>query len=827
MFKDVAYAARCLRNAPAFTAIAVISIALGIGATTSLFTLADAALFQPLAAREPDELVAFRIPNALPVGLTHGQPTLTFSYPTYCAIRDGNDVFSGVLGRSRTQVSLTHQGNSERVRAEVVTGNYFDVLGMKPAAGRLLTPDDDRTPGGHPVVVLSHGFWASRFAADEKLIGSTIALNGLPMTVVGIAAPHFYGVEFMSRSDLFLPMAMTPVFFQGGDRLPDRQRYWVNVIARLRPGMNAAKAQAATNVVFHQLLAADERNFHADVSKRGRERWLAQTIALDEGRQGFNQVKKQTESALTVLLSAAGFVLLIACANVANLMLARAVKKSREFALRIAVGASQGQLMRQVLTESVLIAFAGGAIGVVLAFWGTAAMLPILPANITLPSKLQPNLHAVAFTALLSILTGLLFGIVPALRSSRVLVAAALKDESTGIVSGGRMGHIRNGLVVIQVALSLILLVGAALLLTTLKRIYEIDLGFNKEGLLLVTVNPSLAGYTPERARNYFERLQAQVETLPGVRQIALAKVPVIGNTNWSGAIQVEGKYRAEGGFSRYNWISPSYFKTLGVPLIAGREIGTEDLTSARNVAVVNEAFMRRWFDGENPVGRRFGMGGKSADLNIEIVGVAKDIKYRDVQEIPGPTAYYPYAQGMTQDMTLHVRMAGPLTSVVADVRRVIRQLDPLVPVYDVKPLETQIDENAVGARFMASLTSFFGALATAMAAVGIYGVLAFSVARRTREIGIRMALGAYRNRVLWMIMKQTLALTGVGLMIGLLGSWGINRYLDTFLYGVRPMEPIPVTIGAAAIILVAAVSGYIPALRASRTDPMHALRHD
>jgi predicted permease len=340
-------------------------------------------------------------------------------------------------------------------------------------------------------------------------------------------------------------------------------------------------------------------------------------------------------------------------------------------------------------------------------------------------------------------------------------------------------------------------------------------------------VNPALVGYTPERGQSYYERLQAQLESVPGVRQIALGKVPVIGNSNWSGYIQVEGKARADAYYSRYNWVSPGYFKTLGVPVIAGREISARDLANSPKVAVVNETFARRWFDGENPVGRRFGMGSKSAPLDIEIVGVAKDIKYRDIQERPEPTAYFPYSQGMLQDMTLHVRMAGPLAAVVADIRRTIREMDSMVPVYEVKTLETQIDENAVGQRFMASLTSFFGGLATVMAAVGIYGVLAFSVARRTREIGIRMALGAQKPIVLWMIMKQTMLLTGIGLAFGLLGSWALNRYLIGFLYDVKPMEPVPVALGALAIVLVAAASGYIPAFRASRTDPMHALRHE
>jgi predicted permease len=508
-------------------------------------------------------------------------------------------------------------------------------------------------------------------------------------------------------------------------------------------------------------------------------------------------------------------------------MLARAVKKGREFAVRVAVGASRLDLVRQVLTESMIVALAGGTIGILLAFWGTGALTPLLPANISLGRTIAPNLRAAEFTACLAVLTGLMFGIVPALRNSHVDVAHVLKDESTGIVSGGRAGRVRNGLVVIQVALSLMLLVGAALLLTTLKKVYDIDLGFSKERLLLVTVNPTLVGYSADKSRDYYERLQHRVESLPGVRDVALALLPVIGSSTWSNSIQLEGRTRGDSYFSRFNWVSPGYFKTLGVPVVGGREVDIKDSVGSPKVAVVNETFARRWFGGSNPVGRRFGLGGKSSELDIEIIGVAKDIKYRDMQETPEPTAYFPYTQGFASEMTLHVRMAGPISTVVTDVRRIIRDLDSLVPVYEVKTLETQINENATGKRLMASLTAFFGAVATLMAAIGVYGVLAFSVASRTREIGIRMALGAHRTRVLWMVMRQTMLLIAIGLALGLLGSWGVNRHLSMFLYDVKPMEPAPVAVGVLIIALVAALSGYVPALRASRTNPTNALRHE
>ncbi|MDX2152698.1 MAG: ABC transporter permease [Bryobacteraceae bacterium] len=825
---EIRLALRSLLKSPGFAAVAVLSMALGIGANTAIFTLVNAVILRPLPVSDPEGLSLFTIPNAAPIGTTHGNTRVSFSYPAYRYLVENNAVFESILGRGATVLSLTHAGASERVNADLVSGNFFDVLGVRPVAGRLLTADDDRKPGEHPVAVLSHAYWMSRFGGDPRIVGGTIQLNSRAVQVVGVGPAGFEGAVLGRRFDVFVPLAMTGVYLPLPNRLNEPDRFWLQLIGRRKRGVSDGQAQAAVNVFYARWVGAQAPKFGAVVSQRGRERWLEQRIRLEPGGQGYPEVRRVSQQPLLVLMATVAFVLLIACANVANLQLARALQRGREFAIRVALGAGRGRLLRQLLVESLVVSLAGALLGMFVAMWAVTAVATFAPAGVVVPN-LSPSPRIAAFTLALAVVSALLFGLAPAWRAARSDAAPALKAETGGVIGGSGFAGLGGALVAGQIALSLLLLVGAALFLKSLGNVLAIDLGFERANMMLATVNPALNGYKPEQAAAFFENLRTRVAALPGVRSVALARVPLLGNQNWESGIRVEGFHAddAESSSCRLNWVSPGYFAMLGVPFREGRDVSERDLSNSPKVAVVNEAFARLFFKGGSALGRRFGMGGRGAKMDLEIVGVVRDLKYRSPTEESTPVAYFPYQQSSVREMILHVRTTGAPAGVAPLIRQQVRDLDANVPLYDVRSLEAQIADSMSFERMMATLTAVFGGLATLLAGVGLYGVLSLSVARRTREIGIRMALGAERGAVLWMVTRGMLALTLAGVVAGLGASWALTRYVGSLLHGVKPMEPGVVVLAVAGILAAAVVSGLLPARRAAKVDPMRALRYE
>ena len=808
---------------PLFVLIAILTLALGIGANTALFTLTNAVLLKHLPVKNPQDLV---VVGARDADGFSGE----FSYPMYRALRDGNTVFSGVLGRYGSSFSVSAGGAAEHVYGELVTGNYYQVLGVQPYLGRLIEPDDDRVPAGSPVAVLSYGFWQRAFGGDRALVGKEILLNGHRLTVLGVTPPGFYGTEMGADPAIRVPMAMAAVFTQPANRLASWRHRWITLMARLNPGVGANQARAASDVLCHQALEEELAHQPPADAQRLRKNMGAWHIDFRPGAQGFGRMQRMLAMPLRMLLGVTALVLLITCANLANLLLARAAQRQQEVAVRIALGASRPRLIRQFLTESALLALAGGGVGILAAFWMLPALLQFLPPDTAIGRDLRPDLTATLFTLLLSVATGLVFGLAPALQATRAAVAPVLKSHA-GAAGGdrrGRLFNLREALIVAQIALSVVLLVGAGLFLSTLRNLREIDTGFQRENILLASIAPALSNYSPERTRALASDVLDRIRKLPGVRAAGISEVGLITGAWDVNSIVVEGHApeEAEAGGPQFNTIGPDYFRALRIPFVAGRDFSSGDHAAAPKVAIVNETMARHYFPHGAAVGKRFAFAEPGAKPDIEIVGIVKDSRYVDLREKTPRYVYLPVAQREPFSLTLHVHTAGDPLAMANTVRAMVRSLDPNLPVYDITTLEAQVDGSLSQQRLMASLTAWFGGLATVLAAVGIYGILAFAVARRTREIGIRMALGAEAADVL-SLLRQTAAMVLTGLLLGVAAAAVLGRLIASVLYGVKPLDPV-VLVGACAMLAAMALAAsYIPARRAALTDPLSALRHE
>jgi predicted permease len=840
LWNEFRYAVRMLRKSPVFTAIAVFSLAVGIGANTAIFSLVDQILIRLLPVKEPQQLVLLTM-RGMHYGSNWGGNAI--SYPMYSDFRDNNAVFSGMFCRFPTYLSLSFSGQTERVAGELVSGSYFPVLGVGAALGRTITPDDDRIPNGHPLVMLTYSYWKARFASDRSIVGKTVVINGHNMTVIGVAQQGFDGVELGFTTQIFVPVMMKAQMTPLWDGMKDRRWRWVNGFGRLKSGVTAQRAQAALQPFFHSMLEMEVKEpAFRNASAYDRAQFLKNIIDVLPGSQGRSYTRRQLQTPLWLLMAVTGGVLLIACANVAGLLIARAATRQREVAIRLALGAGRFRIIRQLLVESLLLAGLGALLGLVLATSTNRALLAFLPPDTaSLNLSTAPDLRILLFTASVAGLTGILFGLAPALQGTRPNLAPTLKDQAGAVLGGGAQVRLRKGLVTAQVTLSLLLLIGAGLFIRSLRNLHDLGPGFPRDHLLAFNIDPSLNGYDVERSKGFYRQLTDSVSAIPGVRAAGLASLRILEDNEWDSSVTVEGYARKPGEDANpyMNSIGPGYFATLGVPIFVGRDFTLKDVDQVQHgadkddmsprVVIVNQKFAKRFFGSANPIGRRVGFGSDpGTKTDMEIVGVIKDIKYTNLRDDIPIQMFIPYlASRYVGSMTVYVRTSLDPIQAFAALRAQVRQLDANLPLYGMRTVDEQVENSLLIERLIAGLSTVFGCLATLLAMVGLYGVMAYTVERRTREIGIRMALGAFHRDVIWLVMREVVLLVAIGIVAGLAASFALTQYVQSQLFGVTRNDPLTIVLATVALAAVGCLAGYIPALRASRTDPMHALRYE
>ena len=837
--KTLRLAVRTLMKTPLVTGVAILSLALGIGANAAIYSLFDQMLLQALPVQQPDRLVNFENPGPMHGSNSCGQAggcDEVFSYPMMRDLIDyESQSLSGVAGHVPFGANLAFDGRTTNGSGIMVTGEYFPVLGVRPALGRLLTPADDRDVGGHYVTVLSHGYWERELGADPSVLNRTIIINGEPMTVVGVTAPGFEGTTLGVSPDIFVPMTMRGVMYPSWfaeNGFTDRRWYWAYLFARLAPGATLEQARAEMNGVYNSIINEVEAPLQAGMSEATMERFRAKELVMVEGPRGQSTLHAEYTTPLRLLFVITGMVLLIACANIANLLLARGAQRGTEMAVRGALGANRRQLLGQLLIESLVLATAGGIASLAVADWTLGALPSILPPEAleNLTVSLRPSV--IAFTGLVSVVTGFLFGMYPALHATRPDLITGLRSAS-GQPSGSRAAQrFRSSLVTAQIALSMALLVGAGLFIRSLVNVTRLDLGLNPDNVVAFSVSPTLNGYSTEEAMALFVRIEERLTALPGASDVTASMVPLLAGNSWGGSVSVEG---FEWGpdvdnNSRQTAVGAGYYSAMQMPLLAGREFTEADTEGAPRVAVINEAFARKFgLDPRDAVGKFMAQGGGDAvELDMEIVGVVQDASYSDVkQEVPALYAE-PYRQreGLTS-LHFYIRTAMDPSTVMRAVPDVVRELDANLPVEDLKTLDQQIRENIVIDRLISTLSAAFAILATLLAAIGLYGVLTYTVAQRTREIGLRMALGAGGGRVQQMVLAQVTRMTVVGGVLGVVAALLLGRWAESLLYELDGTDPLVVAGTVLTISVVAFVAGYLPARRASRVDPMVALRYE
>jgi len=836
LWQDIRFGLRMLAKNPGFTAVAVATLALGIGANTAILSLVNAVMLQSLPVRHPEQLVVPRwsahtrpmntgtssFGDCSRMGKRGPDSGCSFSYPLYKEIRDDDDkdLFSSVAAfAGPAQLDLSGNGPASMAEGELVSGDYFQTLGVRAALGRTLEPSDEQ-PGAAPVAVLNYSYWQSGFGGASNVIGKTIRLNGVAFAVVGVADANFTRLTPGRSLDMWLPLTqLVPLGLRWGSG--SERNWWLTLVARMKPDTVPGQAEAAVSLLF--------RNETLHGEKPALKESDDPKVSLLPAQKALTGIRANFGEPLYLLMAAVGIILLIACANVAGLMLARATAREKEMAVRLALGAGRGRVIQQLLTESVLLSVAGAALGVLLAFWGATGLAGFLASNWYHPLEidLQPDGTVLIFTIAVALLTGIGFGLAPAFRGTRIDVAPALKENSGSLSAatharGQRFG-LGSSLVIMQVALSMVVLIGAGLLVRTQEKLRSINPGFDTQNILLFSVDPTLAGYKKENIQNVYDEVERRLAALPGVISASYSSDALLDGGLWTSSVHIEGQSEKSSVDVQMLAAGPDFFETMRIPLVKGRSFQAADMRAKQEVAVVNEAFVHKFLDPRDAIGMHFGGTGPK-DPQREIVGVVADTKYDDMRKADEPTAYIPLKNG---EATFALRSAVAPTALIPAVRHIVNEVDENLPVFRVRTQSQTIDRLLFNERLVARLSSLFGLLGLLLACIGLYGLLSYEVARRTREIGIRAALGAQRQDVLRMIVKQGLVLVVFGAAGGIIAALTVTRFLQSLLFGVRATDPWTFAAVSALLVFVGILACYIPARRATRVDPMVALRHE
>jgi len=846
--QDIRYAFRSMAGSKLFTSMAVLSLALGIGANTAIYSFMDGVMLRALPVKQPEQLVIlnWRAKSDVPVVHSHwgsnydqpggGTTSPNFPYPAFELLHDRNEVLSTLFGHaSGGRMNLVIDGNAELASGQYVTGDFFSGLGVAPAAGRLIGRDDDRI-GAPAVTVISNDYWHTRFGASPSAVGKHIQVNGASFTIAGVSAPGFYGVSPDSKPTVFLPMAnigLTRPQAGGQSMFHEGNYYWIELMGRLKNGVTLQQAQAQLSGSFH--------GFVESTATKDRERANLPSLWLQEGGSGVDSLRRQYSKPLWILMAMVALILAVACFNIANLLLARAAGRRREIALRLSLGAGRFRIMRQLLTESVVLAFLSGIAGIGVAALCIRFLLLLLTnGNDNFTVKVGLDWRVLSFTLLIAFVSGIFFGLVPALQATRVDITPALKETRASESHGkARRFGLRFGLsqvlVVAQIGISLLLVVAAGLFVRTVTNLHSVNLGFNAENILIFNLDATQAGYKDATLKQFYAELERRFQSIPGVRSATSSDMPLVGGWSSNTSIAVPGIPQPPEGQRGPNTsiagVGTTFFETMEIPIVAGRAIDKRDVDGAPAVCVVNQIFAEKYFHGQNPVGRHFQLGGKTNGMDIEIVGVARTARYNSLKrEIP-PVTYTSWLQTpktrRLKEMVFELRAAGDPLALSNTVRQIVHQVGPQVPLADMTTQSRRIDQTILQERTFAQLCACFGGLALLMACVGLYGTMAYAVARRTGEIGIRMALGATRRRVVWMVLREVVVLSAFGLLIGVGAAYQTTAFLKSFLFGVKPNDPLAMGASVAILIACALLAGYLPAFRASRIDPMVALRNE